>query len=113
MNSASAGIHNVFLQVAFNFGVVGLAAFIWMYVAVYVWCAHWIRRAAGREDLGFECGLLWGAAAGLAGTLVAGVFENNYFDAEVGNMIGIAIGLALYGGLAIRDASCAAVSIDA
>ena len=113
LNTASAGIHNVYLQVAYNLGVIGLGAFLWLYGAVFVWCAHWIRRAAGRKDLEFECGLLWGAAAGLTGTLVAGVFEANYFDAEVGNVIGIAIGLALHAGLTVRSAGYAAVSIDA
>ena len=112
LNTASAGIHNVYLQVAYNLGAVGLLAFLWLYGAVFVWCAHWIRWAGCREDLGFERGLLWGAAAGLAGTLVAGVFETNYFDAEVGNMIGIAIGLALHAGLTVRNASYAAVSIE-
>ena len=112
LTAASAGIHNVYLQLAYNLGVVGLGAFLWMYGAVFVWCVHWIRRSAGREDLGFERGLLWGAAAGLTGTLVAGAFENNYFDAEVGNMIGIAIGLALHAGLVVRDASYARVSIE-
>lgn len=111
-NTASAGIHSFYLQVAYNFGVVGLLAILWLYGAVFVWCAHWIRRAADRKDLGFERGLLWGTAAGLAGSLVAGVFVNNYFDAEVGNMIGIAIGLALHAGLTVRNAGYAAVSIE-
>jgi len=112
LNSASAGIHSFYLQVAYNNGVVGLLAILWLYGSVFIWCAHWIRRAANRKDLGFERGLLWGAAAGLAGTLVAGVFVNNYFDAEVGNMIGIAIGLALHAGLTVRDASFVGVSIE-
>ncbi len=112
LNTASAGIHNVYLQVAYNTGIIGLVTFLWLYGAVFVWCAHWIRRARDREDLGFERGLLWGAAAGLTGTLVAGVFQSNYFDAEVGNMVGIAIGLALHAGLMVRNASYAAVSIE-
>ena len=43
---------------------------------------------------------------------MAGVFVNNYFDAEVGNMIGIAIGLALHAGLSVRNASYTGVSIE-
>lgn len=96
MNSPAAGVHNVFLHVAYCLGTLGFAAFSWMFYAIFRYCATGIRSAGDARP--FECALLWGAAGGLVGILAAGFFENNYFDAEVQNMVGIAIGLALFAG---------------
>jgi O-antigen ligase len=101
LSAAEDGVHNVFLQIAYSTGVIGLAAFVWMFVALFVWCARRVRDAASIRSL--HVGMLWGTAAGLVGTLVAGLFQNNYFDAEVQNMMGLMIGFALFAGLRIQE----------
>ncbi|MCH2172130.1 O-antigen ligase family protein [Myxococcota bacterium] len=95
-----AGVHNVFLQVAYSMGVVGLGSFVWMFAALLVWCVRGIKQATSECSL--DVGILWGTAAGLLGTLVAGLFQNNYFDAEVQNMFGLTIGFALFAGLKVQ-----------
>ncbi len=93
-------MHNVYLQVGFELGVIGLAAYLLWWGAIFRWNRMWLLREAGRFP--FERALLRGASAGLAGILVAGFFENNFFDAEVQTTIMLLIGLALHAGLQIR-----------
>lgn len=92
--------HNVYLQVAFELGLLGLVAYLALWGSILYWSAHWVRRAG--DGWRFETALLSGAAAALTGSMVAGFFENNFFDAEVRTMIFILMGLALHSGLRIR-----------
>jgi O-antigen ligase len=99
-NPASAGLHDIYLQIAFNLGAVGLAAYWSVWGAVFVWIGGSLRRA-GPGD-GFLAAILAGAACGLAGSMVAGLFENNFLDGEVQTQVLLMMGLALYAGLQIR-----------
>jgi O-antigen ligase len=98
---AAAGPHDVYIQVAMVLGLLGLAAYLWLWGTQIAWCIVWLRRAGDR--LPFERGLLWGALGGMAGTMVAGVFENNFFDKEVETMMLMLMGLALHAGLRVRS----------
>ncbi|MBI4081706.1 MAG: O-antigen ligase family protein [Candidatus Lambdaproteobacteria bacterium] len=97
---AGAGAHNVYIQVPMELGLLGLAAYLWLWGAQIAWCIVWLRRAGDR--LPFERALLWGALGGMAGSMVAGVFENNFFDKEVQTMMLMLMGLALHAGLRVR-----------
>jgi O-antigen ligase len=92
--------HNVYLQVTFELGAVGLAAYLFMWMAVLRWNTIWARRAGG--ELPFEAALLTGISCALAASMVAGLFENNFFDAEVRTMILILMGLSIHTGLVVR-----------
>jgi len=100
INSSSAGIHNFYLQIAFNLGIVGLITHLWLFGTIFFWCVIWILKAG--KSFPFEKGLLWGAMGGLFGHMIAGMFDNNFFDSEVQNLVMIVMGLALYAGLVIR-----------
>ena len=92
--------HNTFLRVAFSLGLVGLAAFVGLWGALFVWSAQWIRRAGAAFP--FERGLLWGCCGALGGSLVQGFFGNHYFDAEIQINILMWMGVILHTGMRIR-----------
>jgi O-antigen ligase len=96
----STHAHNVYLQVAFELGLVGLAAFLLFWGSVIYWARHWIRQAGGRFP--FERAMLGASSCALAASMVAGLFENNFFDAEVRTMILLVMALAIHHGLVIR-----------
>jgi len=100
-NSASAGIHNLYLQILFVNGVIGLTAHILLFAAVFIWCGKWIWYST--PNTRFETGLLWGTVGASTGILVASVFDNFFFDSEVQNLNMILFGLAIYAGLKIRE----------
>ncbi|HEX7927708.1 MAG TPA: O-antigen ligase family protein, partial [bacterium] len=100
---ASAGLHNIYLQMAFAVGAIGLIAYLYLWGAVFVWCAQGIARAAPEQA--FERALLCGIAAGLAGSMAGAWFENNFLDGEVQALIMMMMGLAFFAGSRIRAAS--------
>ena len=101
LNSASAGVHNLYLQILFAHGAIGLTAHILLFAAVFIWCGKWIRYST--PNTRFEIGLLWGTVGASTGILVASVFDNFFFDSEVQNLNMILFGLAIYAGLKIRE----------
>jgi O-antigen ligase len=94
--------HNVYLQVAFELGFVGLAAYLYMWGAVFYWNWLWVKRAG--QGCPWEQALLAGASCALMGSMVSGLFENNFFDAEVRTIVLVMMGLSLHAGLLIRHA---------
>jgi O-antigen ligase len=101
LNSASAGVHNLYLQILFSNGAIGLTAHILLFAAVFIWCGKWIRYST--PNTRFETGLLWGTVGASTGILVASVFNSFFFDSEVQNLNMILFGLAIYAGLKIRE----------
>lgn len=95
-----AGAHNLYLQLAYETGVLGLAAHLWWMGAVLVWCRRGIART--RRIPSLDRGILFGCAAGLAGSLAAAFFENNFLDAEVQVVLLLAFALALDAGLRVE-----------
>ncbi len=108
MLDASAGVHNIYLQVAFDLGAVGLAAYLAVWAAIFVWSARSLRAlrpglpAAELPDASLYRAVIEGAVAGLSGSMTAGLFENNAYDKEVQQLILMLMGLAIYAGLRIR-----------
>ena len=74
-------VHNTPLQILVERGVVGLAAWLWIWVAFFRVGIRILRRlppAASRERA-----LVLGSVAAIAGFLIAGLSEFNFGDSEV------------------------------
>ncbi len=100
LTSPEAGTHNLYLQLAYETGAIGLAAHLGWMAAILLWCRRSIRLTRRRPSL--ERGILFGCAAGLVGSLAAGFFESNFLDAEVQTLLLLWFGLALHAGLVVR-----------
>lgn len=77
--------HNLFLQVAFELGIVGLAEHLVFWGVVLGWSVRRVRRAKDLVPVGTA--RLTAISVALVGSMVAGLFENYFFDAEVRTMI--------------------------
>jgi O-antigen ligase len=73
-------LHNVFVQIAAQMGVLGLATFAWLYAALVRAAAAGLRPQL--KARGLAAGVRLGVVAALAGFIVAGLFEWN-FGSEV------------------------------
>jgi O-antigen ligase len=71
-------LHNAYVQIAASMGLVGLAAFAWLYASLLR--TAW---ANGRAGSGLGAGVRLGVTAALVGFLVAGLFEWNFGDEEL------------------------------
>jgi O-antigen ligase len=71
-------LHNAYVQIAASMGLVGLAAFAWLYASL-------LRTAWGglRQRAWLAAGVRLGVTAALVGFLVAGLFEWNFGDEEL------------------------------
>jgi O-antigen ligase len=74
-------LHNTPLQIAVERGVVGLALWLWIFIAFFVRAGRLLRRmpTSGTKDRA----LVIGALAAVATFLVSGLFEYNFGDTEV------------------------------
>ncbi|MDH5752995.1 MAG: O-antigen ligase family protein [Deltaproteobacteria bacterium] len=93
--------HNIYLQMIFYYGILGLGAYLSFWAVVFYWAAGSLALAGG--GFVFEKALLWGASGALAGSMTAGFFENNFLDSEVQVLITTWMGLILYAGRRIRQ----------
>jgi len=83
-------LHNAYVQIAASMGIVGLAAFAWLYFSLF-------RTAWGEgrvRDGSLSAALRVGVTAALAGFLVAGLFEWNFGDEELLYHLYTLVGLA-------------------
>lgn len=84
-------LHNAYVQIAASMGLVGLAAFAWLYGAL-------LRAASGGlaalRERGLGAGVRLGVTAALVGFLVAGAFEWNFGDEELLYHLYVLVGLA-------------------
>jgi O-antigen ligase len=85
-------LHNVIVQIAATMGVVGLAAFTWLYGSLVAAASAGLARRVKRR--GLAAGLKLGVLAALAGFLVAGFFEWNFGDEELLHPLFLLVGLA-------------------
>jgi O-antigen ligase len=74
-------VHNTPLQMLVERGVVGLAAWLWIWVAYYVCAIRQLRRLAPAAAA--ERAVLMGSLAAITGFLVGGLSEYNFGDSEV------------------------------
>ena len=91
-------LHNAYVQIAASMGLVGLAAFTWLYASLLrtAWGALGsVRGLAARVRAGgLGAGVRLGVTAALAGFLVAGLFEWNFGDEELLYNLYTLVGLA-------------------
>ena len=92
-NPASAGVHNIYLQTWLNYGLTGLAAYLGIWIVFFSQAYSGLRST---EPYDFSNCILWGVVAGLTGFIIAGIFENNFRDAEVQTILLMGIGLVHY-----------------
>jgi O-antigen ligase len=85
-------LHNVFVQIAASMGVIGLAAFGWLYASFYRAAARGLRPQLRRG--GIAAGVRLGTLAALTGFLAAGFFEWNFGDEELLYALYILVGIA-------------------
>jgi len=74
-------LHNTPLQILVERGVIGLAAWLWIWVAFYVRVGGLARRLGPDEAVARV--LMVGSVASVSGFLVAGLSEYNFGDSEV------------------------------
>jgi len=74
-------VHNSPLQILVERGLIGLAAWLWIWVAFYARSSVILRRLPQGRDA--ERDLVVGCLAAVTGFLVAGLAEYNFGDSEV------------------------------
>lgn len=74
-------VHNTPLQIMVERGVVGVAAWLWIWAAFFRAGLRQLRRLP--PEASRERALVLGSLAGIAGFLVAGLSEYNFGDSEV------------------------------
>jgi hypothetical protein len=82
-------LHNNFVHLGVTRGMMGLAAFLYIFLRVFRLGFYWLR--AGLE--GFDRGLAAGVLGGSAAFLVAGLTEYNWGDSEVLMLLYLLFGL--------------------
>ena len=91
-NSASTGVHNIYLQTWINYGLIGFLAYLSI---LFIFLGQSISTLFQTTRFSYENSILWGSIAGVCGFMVAGFFENNFRDGEVQVMLLILMGLSL------------------
>ena len=81
VKKTASHLHNTPLQILAERGVLGLAAWVWIWVAFFVRAGRLLGRLG--PDQGRERGLVAGSLAAIVGFLVAGLSEFNFGDSEV------------------------------
>ena len=74
-------VHSAPLQIAAERGLLGLAAWLWLWITFFVQSMRLLRRLGSAEGLASR--LVAGSLAAVFGFLVAGLFEYNFGDSEV------------------------------
>jgi O-antigen ligase len=74
-------VHNAPLQILVERGALGLAAWLWLWVAFYADALRRLRRLPA--DAVAERGLIIGSIAAITGFLIGGLSEYNFGDSEV------------------------------
>ena len=74
-------LHNTPLQIAVERGLIGLALWLWIFVAFFVRTGRILRRVPATATA--DRALVVGALAAVATFLVSGLFEYNFGDTEV------------------------------
>jgi O-antigen ligase len=74
-------VHDTPLQITAERGLLGLGAWLWIWIAFFLHGARLLRRIGPQRER--EWGLVAGSLAAVLGFLVAGLFEYNFGDSEV------------------------------
>ena len=74
------GMHNNFVQLAVDTGVLGLSAWLGIWICFF---RSLYQRISAQEETSPEQWVLWGSFASVIAFLAGGFFESNYYDSEV------------------------------
>jgi O-antigen ligase len=84
------GAHSSYLHLAVETGVLGLVAFLWIWIRFFGWARAALQRIPpGRR---FARGFMAGAMAGVVCFLVGSFFQESFFDGEVAFMLWFVVG---------------------
>jgi len=81
LKKTTSHVHNTPLQILVERGLLGLAAWLWIWVAFFTHAGRLLRRLGSDQQR--ERGLVAGSLAAIVGFLVAGLSEFNFGDSEV------------------------------
>ncbi|KRT71331.1 MAG: O-Antigen polymerase family [Candidatus Rokubacteria bacterium CSP1-6] len=81
VRKTTSHVHNTPLQILAERGVLGLAAWVWIWVAFFARAGRLLGRLGPHQ--GRERGLVAGSLVAIGGFLVAGLSEFNFGDSEV------------------------------
>jgi len=84
-------LHNNFMQILVTRGLLGLIAFLWIFLAW--WKRVW--RSFRETPPGMEKGILAGSLAGVGGFLVSGLTEYSWGDTEVVMLLYCVLGITI------------------
>ena len=74
------GMHNNFIQLAVDTGILGLSAWLGIWVCFFR-LLH--QKISSQKHDPNEQWVLWGSLASIIAFLAGGCFESNYYDSEV------------------------------
>jgi O-antigen ligase len=89
-------LHNNLVQIAAERGLLGLAAWLWIWVAFFLRAARIYRALPPAR--GDDRALVAGSLAAVTGFLVAGLLEYNFGDSEVIDLVLVAMALPFVAG---------------
>jgi O-antigen ligase len=89
------GLHSNIFQLLIDMGIIGLGAWICIWMAYFVEIFKQLRNKAKEASQNNSTGVLMGASAAVLAFLVGGVFESNFYDSEVTMLLYFLIGLSL------------------
>ncbi|MBI2154998.1 MAG: O-antigen ligase family protein [Candidatus Rokubacteria bacterium] len=81
MKKTTSHVHNTPLQILAERGLLGLAAWLWIWIAFFVHAGRILRRLGADQTR--ARGLVAGSLAAVVGFLVGGLSEFNFGDSEV------------------------------
>ena len=90
------GMHNNFIQLAVDTGILGLSAWLGILVCFFR-LLH--KRISSLEGEPSEQWVLWGSLASVVAFLAGGCFESNYYDSEVAMVLFFLMALPFSGSL--------------
>lgn len=94
--------HNIYLRIGFSAGLLGLVSYLLLWGTVFIWGIHGIRQPYSRGDP-LARSVLWGTLPALGGSMVFGVFQEQFLDGEVLITLMLFMGLALHAWLRIQS----------
>lgn len=89
------GMHNNFLQLLIDTGILGLGTWVAIWVTYFVETFKRWRNFNKKISFGSVKGIMVGSSAAVLGFLIGGLFETNFYDSEVTMLLYFIMGLSL------------------
>ena len=89
------GLHSNIFQLLIDIGIIGLGAWICIWMVYFVETFKQLRNKAKEASQNNSTGVLMGASAAVLAFLVGGVFESNFYDSEITMLLYFLMGLSL------------------